>query len=84
VVAELEKPARGNWEELERPSDICNERPIGNEGLSMRREKKRIGKEREKKKGKKGSTEKQPAHENAISQLENYIPPRRMYIRIRR
>jgi hypothetical protein len=41
VVAELEKPARGNWEEVERPSDICKERrPIETEGLSMRKEKK--------------------------------------------
>lgn len=41
VVAELEKPARGNWEEVERPSDICKERPIETEGLSMRKGKKK-------------------------------------------
>lgn len=42
VFAELEKPARGNWEEVERPSDICKERPIETEGLSMRKGKKSV------------------------------------------
>lgn len=59
VVAELEKPGSGNWDEVERPSDICKERrPIETEGLSMRKGKK------EKKMGKKGSAEEkeQPAH----------------------
>lgn len=81
VVAELEKPARGNWDEVERPSDICKERClIETEGLSMRKgRKKKRETEKEKKKGKKESTEKeQPA------QQESKAVTVQMSIRIRR
>jgi hypothetical protein len=72
VVAEL-KPARGNWEEVERPSDICKERrPIDTQGLSMRKERKR--KRLRERKGPPKKKE-QPAHKNTRPKLGNYLPP---------
>jgi hypothetical protein len=82
VVAEL-KPAKGNWEEVERPSDICKERrPIETEGLSMRKGKKK--KKKKKRKERVREEKEQPARKTARPKLGNYLLPFQMFIKIRR
>lgn len=66
AVAEL-KPARGNCEELERPSDICEEkeRPIESLGFIYYAKEKEMTRERRVKNKKKGPREKTTARRTA-------------------